>query len=250
MRVIGVIPARYSSIRLPGKPLADIHGKPLIQHVYEAARKAQSLESVVVATDDERIAAAVRAFGGKVQITSADHQSGTDRVAEVASATDAALVVNVQGDEPLLDPKMIDECVVALEDAMRRKDGVAMSTVIKGVGEAVYHDPSVVKVVTDARGRALYFSRSLIPYPRQRTDAFEVFEHIGLYAYTREALLRLSKLPPSRLEQIECLEQLRALENGIGIQTVITQCKGELVSVDTQQDLEEVRRILAVGVKP
>jgi 3-deoxy-manno-octulosonate cytidylyltransferase (CMP-KDO synthetase) len=166
-------------------------------------------------------------------------------VAEVASATDAALVVNVQGDEPLLDPKMIDECVMALQDAMQQGDGVQMSTVIKGIGEAAYHDPSVVKVVTDARGRALYFSRSLIPYPRQRTDAFEVFEHIGLYAYTREALLRLSKLQPSRLEQIECLEQLRALENGIGIQTVITQCKGELVSVDTQQDLEEVRRILA-----
>jgi 3-deoxy-manno-octulosonate cytidylyltransferase (CMP-KDO synthetase) len=244
MKVIGVIPARYQSTRLPGKPLADIHGKPLIQHVYEAARKALSLESVVVATDDERIAAAVRAFGGEVRITSPDHQSGTDRVAEVASATDAALVVNVQGDEPLLDPKMIDECVMALQDAMQQGDGVQMSTVIKGIGEAAYHDPSVVKVVTDARGRALYFSRSLIPYPRQRTDAFEVFEHIGLYAYTREALLRLSKLPPSRLEQIECLEQLRALENCIGIQTVITQCKGELVSVDTQQDLEEVRRIL------
>ena len=250
MRVIGVIPARYSSTRLPGKPLADIHGKPLIPHVYEAARKAQCLVSVVVATDDERIAAAVRAFGGDVQVTRPDHRSGTDRVAEVASATDAELVVNVQGDEPLLDPTMIDECVMALKDALQRGDSVQMSTVIKRVGEAAHHDPNVVKVVTDARGRALYFSRSLIPYPRQRTDAFEVFEHIGLYAYTQDALLRLSKLPPSRLEQIECLEQLRALENGIGIQTVITQCRGELVSVDTQQDLEEVRRILAAGVKP
>jgi 3-deoxy-manno-octulosonate cytidylyltransferase (CMP-KDO synthetase) len=248
MRVIGVIPARYSSTRLPGKPLADIHGKPLIQLVYEAARRASSLESVVVATDDERIAAAVRAFGGEVALTRADHQSGTDRVAEVAAATGAELVVNVQGDEPLLDPKMIDECVTALKDAIERGDGVGMATVLKAVGESVFHDPDVVKVVTDARGRALYFSRSLIPYPRQRTDAFEVYEHIGLYAYTREALLRLSQLPPSRLEQIECLEQLRALENGIGIQTVITACKGELVSVDTQQDLDEVRRILAAGI--
>lgn len=259
MKVIGVIPARYGSSRLPGKPLADIHGTPLIQHVYEAARKAQTLHSVVVATDDERIAAAVRAFGGEVQMTRADHQSGTDRVAEVAAATDAALVVNVQGDEPLLDPAMIDECVVALQQAMQ-PGGVQMSTVIKLVGEEAYQDPNVVKVVTDARGRALYFSRSLIPYPRQRTDAFVIFEHVGLYAYTREALIRLSQLPPSRLEQIECLEQLRALENGIGIQTVVTRCEGELVSVDTQQDLDEVRRILteralaeampAEGVKP
>jgi 3-deoxy-manno-octulosonate cytidylyltransferase (CMP-KDO synthetase) len=245
MRVIGVIPARYSSTRLPGKPLADIHGKPLIQHVYEAARRAASLESVVVATDDERIAAAVRAFGGLVALTRADHQSGTDRVAEVASATGADLVVNVQGDEPLLDPRMIDECVIALKSAIDRRAAVGMATVLKPVGESAFHDPGVVKCVTDAHGRALYFSRSLIPYPRQRTAAFTVYEHIGLYAYTRETLLRLSQLPPSRLEQIECLEQLRALENGIGIQTVVTACEGELVSVDTQQDLDQVRRILA-----
>jgi len=133
----------------------------------------------VVATDDERIAAAVRAFGGEVALTRADHQSGTDRVAEVAAATGAELVVNVQGDEPLLDPKMIDECVTALKDAIERGDGVGMATVLKAVGESVFHDPDVVKVVTDARGRALYFSRSLIPYPRQRTDAFEVYEHIA-----------------------------------------------------------------------
>ena len=248
MSVIGVIPARYNSTRLPGKPLADIHGKPLIQHVYEAARRASSLESVVVATDDVRIAAAVRAFGGEAALTRADHQSGTDRVAEVAAATDAGLIVNVQGDEPLLDPRMIDECVTALRDAIDRGDSVGMATVLKPVGESAFHDPGVVKVVTDVRGRALYFSRSLIPYPRLRTDAFTVYEHIGLYAYTRQTLLRLSQLPPSRLEQIECLEQLRALENGIGIQTVITACQGGLVSVDTQQDLDEVRRILAAGV--
>jgi len=249
MKVIGVIPARYQSTRLPAKPLADIHGRPLIQHVYEIAQKTKCLDSVVVATDDQRIADAVRAFGGQVVMTSPNHASGTDRVAEVAAGSDAGIVVNIQGDEPLLDPRMIDECVLTLKSALRDGDDVGLSTVIKKVGEDAYHDPSVVKVVSDARGRALYFSRSLIPYPRRRTDDFEVFEHIGLYAYTRECLTKLSKLPPSRLEKIECLEQLRALENGISIQTVVTQCEGELVSVDTQEDLERVRRILAGGAK-
>jgi 3-deoxy-manno-octulosonate cytidylyltransferase (CMP-KDO synthetase) len=247
MKVVGIIPARYRSTRLPAKPLADIHGRPLIQYVYETARKAHSLNSVLVATDDERIASAVRAFGGEVQLTSPAHQSGTDRVAEVSAALDAAIIVNIQGDEPLLDPRMIDECVMALTAGMQERDGAQMSTVMKRIGEESYHDPGVVKVVSDARGRALYFSRSLIPYPRRRTEAFEVFEHIGLYAYTRETLERLSMLPPSRLEQIECLEQLRALENGISIQTVLTRCEGKLVSVDTEEDLNRVRRILAGG---
>lgn len=249
MKVIGVIPARYQSTRLPAKPLADIHGRPLIQHVYEIAQKTECLDSVIVATDDERIANAVKAFGGRAVMTSPEHASGTDRVAEVAAGTDAGIVVNIQGDEPLLDPRMIDECVLALENALRGGEDVGLSTVIKRIGEDAYQDPGVVKVVQDSRGRALYFSRSLIPYPRQRPDGFAVYEHIGLYAYTKECLSRLSKLPPSRLERIECLEQLRALENGIAIQTVVTQCEGELVSVDTQEDLERVRRILAGGVK-
>jgi 3-deoxy-manno-octulosonate cytidylyltransferase (CMP-KDO synthetase) len=249
MKVIGVIPSRYNSTRLPAKPLADIHGKPLVQHVYEAASRASCLSDLVVATDDERIAAAVRAFGGKAVLTRADHASGTDRVAEVAANSDAEIVVNVQGDEPLLDPRMIDECVLALQEATKLDSSASLSTVIKKVGQEVYHDPAVVKVVVDARGRALYFSRSSIPYSRQRTSDFAVFEHVGLYAYTRAGLLKLSSLPPSRLEQIECLEQLRALENGISIQTVETRCEGKLVSVDTLEDLELVRRILASGVK-
>jgi 3-deoxy-manno-octulosonate cytidylyltransferase (CMP-KDO synthetase) len=241
MRVIGVIPARYGSTRLAGKPLADIHGKPMIQHVYELTCKARTLDRVVVATDDQRVCAAVKSFGGTAMMTKSEHFSGMDRVAEVASESDADIVVNVQGDEPLLDPLMIDECVEALKNRLNAE----LSTVVKAIGEETFHDPSVVKVVRDTTGRALYFSRSLLPYPRNRTADFRVFEHIGLYAYSKDCLVRLAKLPPTPLEQIEGLEQLRALENGIAIQVVETKSKQELVSVDTQQDLEKVRHILA-----
>jgi 3-deoxy-manno-octulosonate cytidylyltransferase (CMP-KDO synthetase) len=249
MKVIGVIPARYGSTRLPAKPLADILGMTMVQRVYEIAQRAKLLDSVVVATDDERVASVVRGFGGKVALTSPAHASGTDRAAEIAASSDAAIVVNVQGDEPLLDPEMIDECVRALQGALLQDDNVGLSTVIKRIGEEAYNDGSVVKVVRDARGRALYFSRSLIPYPRNRTERFEVFEHIGLYAYTKSCLMKLAQLPPGSLEEIEGLEQLRALENGILIQVVETKCRGELVSVDTPEDLERVRLILANGVK-
>jgi 3-deoxy-manno-octulosonate cytidylyltransferase (CMP-KDO synthetase) len=221
----------------------------MVQHVYEIAQKAKLLDSVVVAADDERVASVVRDFGGQVAMTNPAHASGTDRAAEIAASSDAAIVVNIQGDEPLLDPEMIDECIRALQDALLENDGVGLSTVIKRVGEEGYTDSSVVKVVRDVRGRALYFSRSLIPCPRHRTEAFKVFEHVGLYAYTRDCLMRLSQLPPAHLEEIEGLEQLRALENGILIQTVETKCQGELVSVDTPEDLERVRAILDKGVR-
>jgi len=244
MHAMGVIPARYGSTRLAGKPLAMINGKPMVQHVYENARRASTLASVVVATDDERVVNAVAAFGGEAVMTSAAHTSGTDRVAEVMSLRNADIAVNVQGDEPLMDPVIIDECVRALTD----NPGVGFSTVMKRVPESAYGDPSVVKVVCDAQGRALYFSRSLIPYPRFRTPEFAVFEHIGIYGYTRDCLAQLSQMPPSVLERIEGLEQLRALENGIAIQVVETSFTGELVSVDTQEDLERVRAILAKGV--
>ena len=240
MLAVGVIPARYRSTRLEGKPLAEIHGKPMIWHVYERACRATSLISVVVATDDERILSAVRDLGGRAVMTRADHACGTDRVAEVAASMPGEMFVNIQGDEPLIDPRMIDECVEALQS----NPGVALATVMKAVPESSYSDTGVVKVVCDLRGRALYFSRSLIPFPRTRTAKFRIFEHIGLYAYTREALLKLAQLPPTPLEEIEGLEQLRALENGLAIQVVETQCEGELVSVDTAQDLERVRRIL------
>ena len=237
MKALGVIPARYQSSRLPGKPLADLFGRPMIQYVYEAAMKAETLSSVVVATDDERVARAVRGFGGEVVMTRADHPSGTDRVAEVAAGRDVTAVVNIQGDEPLIDPEMINECVRALPVS-------GLSTLMKAVSEESFHDPGVVKVVRDLRGRALYFSRSLIPFPRTKTEHFVVFEHIGLYAYTRDCLLRLSTLTPTPLEQIEGLEQLRALENGIPIEVAETRCTGELISVDTAEDLERVRAIL------
>jgi 3-deoxy-manno-octulosonate cytidylyltransferase (CMP-KDO synthetase) len=164
-----------------------------------------------------------------------------ERVAEVVKNEAVDIVVNIQGDEPLIDPKMIDECVEALHTD--REAG--MGTLLKRVGEEAFEDRSVVKTVRDLRGRALYFSRSLIPFPRHHVEEFAVFEHIGLYAYRKDALLRLSQLPQSPLEKVEGLEQLRALENGIIIQAAETSCTGELVSVDTQADLERVRQILA-----
>jgi 3-deoxy-manno-octulosonate cytidylyltransferase (CMP-KDO synthetase) len=240
MKAIGVIPARYQSTRLEGKALADLCGRPMVWHVYERASRARSLDAVVVATDDERILRAVTELGGCAVMTRADHQCGTERVAEVAESMAGGIFVNVQGDEPLIDPRMIDECVEALES----NPGVDLATLMKCVPETAYGDSSVVKVVCDLAGRALYFSRSLIPFPRTRTPNFRVFEHIGLYAYRREALLALAHLPPAPLEEIEGLEQLRALQNGLAIQVAETSCEGEMVSVDTAEDLERVRRIL------
>jgi 3-deoxy-manno-octulosonate cytidylyltransferase (CMP-KDO synthetase) len=241
MRVIGLIPARYKSSRLEGKALADILGKPMIQHVYERARLAKSLDDVVVATDDQRIYRAVVGFGGKAVMTSAGHRSGTDRVAEAMASDGADVVVNIQGDEPMLDPLMLEEVVAPF----RQGTSVGLVTLKKEVfHETEFADPGVVKVVTDPNGIALYFSRSLIPYPRSRSIHFRVFEHVGVYAYTRECLLKLAGLPVSRLEEIEDLEQLRALENGIAILVIETQSRAPGISVDTQSDLERVREAL------
>jgi len=246
MRILGVIPARYRSTRLEGKALADILGKPMIRHVYERARQARCLDELVVATDDLRILEAVESFGGKAVMTRASHVSGTDRVAEAAASADADVVVNIQGDEPMIDPVMIEEVVAPF----RRGTGAGLVTLKKRVPhEADYGDPNVVKVVTDPEGYALYFSRSLIPYPRKKTDHFGVFEHLGLYAYAKECLLRLAGLAPTPLEGIESLEQLRALENGIRILVVETRCEAESVSVDTPADLERVRRLLEGGTR-
>jgi 3-deoxy-manno-octulosonate cytidylyltransferase (CMP-KDO synthetase) len=241
MRVIGVIPARYKSSRLAGKPLADIHGKPMVQHVYERARLAKNLDDVLVATDDERIYRAVGDFGGKVVMTSTEHRSGTDRVAEAIASDPADVVVNVQGDEPMLDPQMLEEVVAPF----RQGTSMGLVTLKKEVfHETEFTDPAVVKVVTDPNGVALYFSRSLIPYPRNRVAHFRVFEHVGIYAYTRECLLKLASLPVSPLEEVESLEQLRALENGIPILVVETRSQAQGISVDTQEDLERVRDAL------
>jgi len=246
MRSVGVIPARFNSSRLEGKALKDINGKPMVQHVYERARRAQGLADVLVATDDDRIRDIVEGFGGKVIMTSPKHTTGTDRVAEAVEGLDVEVVVNIQGDEPLIDPMLIDECLAPFD----ANPSTEIATVMKLVqAEAAYSDPAVVKVVCDLSGRALYFSRSLLPFPRNRPSDFLVYEHVGIYAYTKESLLRFSRLAPTPLEKIEGLEQLRALEYGIPIHVVKTQWQGEMVSVDTLADLEKVRLIMAMSAK-
>lgn len=249
MRVTAVIPARYASTRFPGKPLADIHGKPMIQWVYERTRQANSVNRVVVATDDERIAAAVTAFGGEVQMTRADHPTGTDRLAEVAARIETDLIVNVQGDEPLIDPRMVDQAV----NAVRRNPGVVMGTLKTPIGSVEeYLNPNVVKVVTDRHGFALYFSRAPIPYPRDLVDELEgnfarleACKHIGLYVYRKDFLLTYPRLSPTPLEQLEKLEQLRALEHGFRIKVAVTELTSQ--GVDTPEDLERVRQAVAGG---
>jgi 3-deoxy-manno-octulosonate cytidylyltransferase (CMP-KDO synthetase) len=235
--VLGVIPARFASSRFPGKALARIAGKTMVQHVWERAARARYLGTLVIATDDERIFRAAREFGADVRMTRTDHLSGTDRVAEVASAETAPIVVNIQGDEPLIDPAAIDAAVLALLD----DSTVPMCTLKKRIEDPrELTDPNVVKVVSDRSGNALYFSRSLIPFVRQeRTDHFK---HIGLYVYRRDFLLRYSSLPVGPLEQAERLEQLRALENGYRIRVVETDY--ESLGVDTPEDLQRVTALL------
>jgi 3-deoxy-manno-octulosonate cytidylyltransferase (CMP-KDO synthetase) len=211
----------------------------MIEHVYRRASDARSIGGVIVATDDERIADAVRSFGGDVRMTSAAHRSGTDRLAEVARTLDCRLVVNVQGDEPLIEPAMIDEAVApfASEPELR------MSTLRRRIEDAAdFLNPNVTKVVVDRRGYALYFSRAPIPHRRADSPAAPVWRHVGLYVYTRECLLGLASLPPTALEQCEALEQLRALEHGIRIKVVETQF--DSIGVDTPEDLERARTLI------
>jgi len=234
--VIGVIPARYGSTRLPGKALRLIGGKPMIQRVYERAQLARGLNSVCVATDDERIAGVVESFGGKAVMTAVEHPSGTDRLAEATRTMDANIVVNIQGDQPFLDPMMIDEAVQPLLD----DSTLPMATLMHPVHRAEdLQDPAVVKVVVGLAGNALYFSRSLIPYPRNPAP-HAVQEHVGLYVYRRDFLQKLATLPPTPLEKIESLEQLRVLEHGFRLRVVETKCRDHAFSgfsVDTEQDL-------------
>jgi len=259
--VIAIIPARYASTRLPGKMLRDIGGKPLIVHTVERARAATSVSHVIVATDDERIRDAVIAAGCPAVMTSSEHQSGSDRIAEVAATLpDGSIIVNVQGDEPLISPETIDRAVQALVS-----DPTAdISTVCEPLTSL--HDEllnfNVVKVVCAEDGRALYFSRSPMPFPREaslrhggdRNRAFEnepeLFQnyrkHAGLYVYRREYLLEFTRLPQTRLEKLEALEQLRALENGAKI--VVVEAAGASVGVDTEEDLEKVRTLIEPGV--
>ncbi|KIH76565.1 3-deoxy-manno-octulosonate cytidylyltransferase (CMP-KDO synthetase) [Geoalkalibacter ferrihydriticus] len=246
MNVTAIIPARYASTRFPGKPLVDILGKSMIQRVYERVSGAPGIDRVLVATDDRRIFDAVRAFGGDAEMTRDDHPTGTDRLAEVAARIDADLVVNVQGDEPLIDPLMIEAALAPLRDDATIVMGT-LKTPISTVDE--FLNPNVVKVVTDRRGFALYFSRAPIPHPRDlSTDLESVlpqiapYKHVGLYVYRRDFLLQYPRLPATPLENLEKLEQLRALEHGFRIRVEETAL-GTL-GVDTPADLDRVRLAL------
>ncbi|MCS7224189.1 MAG: 3-deoxy-manno-octulosonate cytidylyltransferase [Armatimonadetes bacterium] len=245
---VGVIPARFRSVRFEGKVLANLWGKPIVQHVYERARKAQSLTDVVVATDDERVFKTVESFGGKAKMTSPSHRSGTDRVAEVAKDLESDVIVNIQGDEPLISPQAIDAAVLPLlEDP--DLEMATLATPI--VDEEEYQNPNVVKVVVNQKGLALYFSRSPLPYyrvdgPGQRsplpeTPPLRPLRHIGLYAYSRDFLLRLAQWSPTPLEKAENLEQLRALEKGVAIRVVVTPYRS--IGVDTPDDLARLQQM-------
>lgn len=242
--VIAIIPARFDSTRLPGKPLALIDGKPMIQHVYERTAAAHGVNGVLVATDDERVRAAVEAFGGTVAMTARGHESGTDRIAEVAASLTADVVVNVQGDLPFLDPDMVARAVAPL----RADAAIPMATLSTPiVDEDEWHNPNVVKVVTGVDGFALYFSRSPLPYHREDLPAGGPIgqRHIGLYVYRRDFLLAFAQLQPTPLERAERLEQLRALERGFRIKVV--EVEKAAIEVDTPQDLERARAAAARG---
>jgi 3-deoxy-manno-octulosonate cytidylyltransferase (CMP-KDO synthetase) len=239
---VAVIPARYASTRFPGKALAEIAGRPMIEHVYRRAAAARNIDAVLVATDDARIADAVTKFGGNVQLTSPNHATGTDRLAEAAALLDCDLVVNLQGDEPLIDPDVIDEVI----EPFRADETLLMSTVCTRILDTDdFSNPNVVKVVTDVRGFALYFSRSPIPYPRAVGE--RPYKHLGLYVYRREFLRQIASLEPTPLERSESLEQLRVLENGFAIKVVET--RHDSIGVDTPEDLERVRRLLTADTR-
>lgn len=249
--IVGIIPARFASTRLMGKPLAKIGGKPMIQHTYESAKKSKILNDVIIAVDDQKLFEVIRSFGGNVKMTSKDIKTGSDRIASVATEIpEADIIVNIQGDEPFIPGKMIDEAIAPL--LFDKK--VQISTLVKRI-ETVeeLRSPSVVKVVFDYNNYALYFSRSPIPFVRdaktnlERVRTGELYKHIGLYVYRREALLKFTSFKPTDLEQIEKLEQLRMLENGMRIKIVETEM--ESFSVDTPEDLEFARRYYEKYIK-
>ena len=241
MKIVGIVPARYASTRFPGKSLALIAGKPLIQHVVNQCQKAKSLSEVIVATDDSRIADVAKKFC-RVEMTRADHPSGTDRIAEAVARCKCDAVVNIQGDEPLIDPAVID----AVAGALAQNEMATAATPVKNPAE--YDNPNVVKVVVNAAGRALYFSRRTIPYLREAASgsvseqlaAFPFLKHLGIYGYRRETLLRLVKFPVSPLESAEKLEQLRALENGIPM--AVVKVDYDSVGVDVPEDVGRVEQ--------
>ena len=243
--IVGVIPSRYASHRLPAKPLLDLLGKPMVQRVYEQAKKAKLLNRVVVATDDKRIENVVKRFGGEVVMTSPEIKSGSDRVAAVAKKIRGDIFVNVQGDEPIIEPRMIDEAVrVVLKD----KNAVVGTLIKKISSSAELLNPSVVKVVVSMDGKGLYFSRTAIPHIRDEADASKwlsrhtFFKHIGIYVFRKYFLLKFTKMKPTALEQSEKLEQLRILENGYKIKVGITEY--DSIPVDTKEDADRVVALL------
>jgi 3-deoxy-manno-octulosonate cytidylyltransferase (CMP-KDO synthetase) len=240
-KVVVVIPARFAATRLPGKPLVSLAGQPMIQRVYERAKLSKTASRVIVATDDERIRSAVESFGGEARMTRSDHRTGTERVAEVAAHVEGDVFVNVQGDEPLLDPVAVDTAVKALLEEPRA-DVATVATVIKTPADIM--DPNVVKTVLDFDDNALYFSRAPIPWVRDTANHIQVrhMKHLGLYVFQRDALLDYPTLPQGELERIEQLEQLRWLENGVKIR--VAEVEHDAVSVDVPEDVARVEKLL------
>jgi 3-deoxy-manno-octulosonate cytidylyltransferase (CMP-KDO synthetase) len=241
MKSVVIIPARMGATRFPGKPLVDICGKPMVQWVYERASHAESVDRVIVATCDKEIVDAVRSFGGEAVMTSDKHRSGTDRLAEVAARLDADLIVNVQGDEPLIDPKSIERAIEPFD----KEPGLEMSSLMVPIDSEAAKDPNLVKVVVSLDNYAMYFSRSPIPFERKPLEGRSMYGHVGLYAYTRDFLLEFAAMKPTPLEMAESLEQLRVLEHGFRIKMI--EIVERPMGVDTIEDLERVRAIIRRG---
>lgn len=240
MKTIGIIPARYKSVRFEGKVLADIFGRPMLQHVYENAKCAKLLDELLIATDDEEVEKIAKNFGANVILTSKGHLSGTDRLAEVVNPIDVNIVINIQADEPLIQGAMID----SLASALLEDNTVGMATLAKKIEDiSEIENPNVVKVIFDKSNNALYFSRACIPFPHQKPLSGSIFyKHIGIYGYTKDFLFTFRNLPASNLEEIEKLEQLRVLENGYKIKVIETEF--DTIGVDTPEDLEKVKERL------
>lgn len=236
--VVGVIPARWASTRFPGKVLALIAGKPMIQHVWERAKRSPKLNDLIIAADEEQVIKAAREFGAKAVLTDKNHATGTDRIAQAVKGLRADIIINIQGDEPLIQPEVIDQLVTVFET----DPACLMATTIRKIlVEEELNNPNVVKVVVDHNDNALYFSRLSIPYSRDQSKA-ETFKHQGIYAYQRDFLLKIVSLPPSKLEVAEKLEQLRVLEAGYKIKTVKTTY--ESIGIDSPEDIKRVEKLL------
>lgn len=244
MKVIGIIPARFGSTRLPGKPLKDLCGKTVLQRVYENAMQAKKLDDVIVACDDDRVFNEVYRFGGKAVMTAISHPNGSSRAAEVVKDIDADFVINIQGDEPFVVPGIIDE----LADLLLSTKGLYCVTLCTKVDPEEYSNPNVVKVVRDIKGNALYFSRSLIPYPRNEIEN-SVFEHIGMYGYSKDFLVTYAALTKTPLSEIESLEQLKVLEHGYSMMVYETKYVYNALSIDTIEDLKKARTLICDAEK-